>query len=137
MFEQLLLVTGALIFTILGSIHLYYTYCTDKFTPTDKRTADFMKSCSPTISQQTSMWKAWVGFNASHSIGAMLVGGFYIPMAIQNMDVLRHSVWLSTLPLLVSACYLILAKKYWFNIPFLGISLSTLCFALAAIAING
>lgn len=80
--------------------------------------------------------RAWVGFNASHSSGAMLVAGIYIPLTASYFNVIQGSVWFSTLPVLIGISYLILAKKYWFNIPFIGIHISTLCFSIAAVLIN-
>ena len=41
-----------------------------------------MKQTSPVLTKDTTVWDAWVGFNASHSIGAMLVAAFYIPLAV-------------------------------------------------------
>jgi hypothetical protein len=91
---------------------------------------------SPVISKETTMWRAWIGFNASHSLGAMLFAGIYIPLSVSYFNVIEESVWFSVLPVLIGFSYLVLAKLYWFKIPFLGILLSTLCFLIAAILIN-
>ena len=82
------------------------------------------------------MWDAWVGFNASHSLGAMLVAAFYIPLALFNMDVIRETTWFSFLPVIIGLSYLALAKRYWFKIPFIGILISTACFIGAAVIQN-
>ena len=95
-----------------------------------------MKGSALVLTRETTMWNAWIGFNASHSLGAMLIAAFYIPLAITNMQVIRDSLWFSTLPVIVGLSYLVLAKLYWFRIPYLGILISTLCFAGAAIAIH-
>lgn len=136
MIEQILLITGATIFGVLGTIHLVYTFFTNKFNATDSAVTEAMKDASPNLTKQTTMWKAWVGFNASHSLGAMLVTAFYVPLAVNHMDVIRGSLWFSVLPAIIGLSYLVLAKKYWFKIPLLGIVISTLCFFSAAILIN-
>lgn len=136
MFEQILLIVGATIFGVLGSIHLLYTIYTNKFNARDETVTNGMKNTSPVLTKETTMWKAWIGFNASHSLGAMLVTAFYVPLAVTNMPAIRENVWFSILPVIIGLCYLILAKKYWFKIPFIGISISTTCFLGAALLIN-
>jgi len=136
MLEQVLLITGASIFGLLGLMHLLYTFFTHKFNAFDPAVTQAMKNTSPVLTKETSMWAAWVGFNASHSLGALLVAAFYIPMAASHMALIQQSLWFSLLPSITGVSYLILAKKYWFKIPFVGISISTICFVLAFVLIN-
>lgn len=131
--QQSLLIMGAAIFGCLGLLHLIYTFSGNKFEARDSSVTAAMKSSSPFISRDTTMWKAWLGFNASHSIGAMLVAAVYIPMAVEYLSIIQQSLWFTVLPILISVSYLLLAKRYWFNIPFIGISISTLCFIFAAL----
>jgi hypothetical protein len=37
---------------------------------------------------------------------------------------------------LLGLSYLVLARKYWFRIPFFGVLISTICFVAAAVLIN-
>ena len=134
--NKTLLITGASIFGILGTIHLLYTFFTNKFEAHDPSVTEAMKSTSPVLTKETTVWNAWIGFNASHSLGAMLVAAFYIPLAAFHFEMIRQSLWFSILPALVGLCYLVLAKKYWFRIPFYGLLISTACFVLAAVLIN-
>ena len=134
--EQFLLITGALIFGVLGAIHLLYTFFTNKFDARDSLVTRAMKRTSPVLTKETSMWRAWIGFNASHSLGAMLVAAVYIPLTVSYFSVIQQSLWFSLLPVLVGLSYLVLARAYWFKIPFLGVLISTLCFAGAATLIN-
>ena len=136
MLEQVLMITGASIFGLLGLMHLLYTFFTHKFNAFDPAVTQAMKNTSPVLTKETSMWAAWVGFNASHSLGALLVAAFYIPMAASHMALIQQSLWFSLLPSITGVSYLILAKKYWFKIPFVGISISTICFVLAFVLIN-
>ena len=136
MIAQVLLIVGATIFGMLGSIHLYYTFFTNKFDAIDPTVTKAMRDTSPVLTKETTIWDAWIGFNASHSLGAMLVAAFYVPLALINMEIIRESVWFSILPVAIGLSYLALAKRYWFKIPFIGILISTICFVGAAISIN-
>ena len=136
MTEQFLIIIGSSIFGMLGTIHLLYTFFTNKFNAYDPSVTEAMKSTSPILTKQTTIWNAWVGFNASHSLGAMIVAAFYIPLAVFNFEIIAGSVWFSTLPVVISCSYLLLAKKYWFKIPFYGILISAICFILASVLIN-
>ena len=133
---QILLIIGASIFGVLGAAHLMYTFFTNKFEAHDSSVTEAMKGTSPILTKETSVWDAWVGFNASHSLGAMLVAAVYIPLTTSYFNIIQQSVWFSFLPTLVGMSYLVLAKKYWFRIPFFGVLISTLCFVGAAVLIN-
>ncbi len=136
MFEQLLIVIGAIIFGLLGIIHLFYTFFTNKFYTRNSHVSEAMKNTSPILTDQTTVWRAWIGFNASHSLGAILIFAFYFPLAVFNMNIILNSYWFSILPVIIGFAYLFLAKKYWFRIPFIGIFISTICFLIAALLIN-
>jgi len=134
--EQILLIVGASIFGVLGAVHLLYTFFTNKFDAHDASVTEAMKGTSPTLTKETSMWRAWIGFNASHSLGAMLVAAIYIPLTVSYFPVIQASIWFSVLPVFIGLSYLTLAKKYWFKIPFTGVLIATLCFSGAAVLIN-
>jgi len=135
MIEQALLIFGATVFGLLGAVHLFYTFYTNKFDAREKSVTSAMRNSSPVLTKETTMWNAWIGFNASHSLGAIFVAAVYVPLAIYNMQVIRDSLWFTVLPVLIGFSYLVLAKKYWFKIPFIGISISTLCFTSATFLI--
>ncbi len=134
--EQILISVGAAIFGFLGTVHLVYTFFTDKFEAYDSDVTKAMKNTTPILTKDTTMWNAWIGFNASHSLGAIVFGAIYLPMAVSHFHVVRESMWLLHLPVLVGVSYLALAKKYWFKIPFIGILVSTICFSCAALLAN-
>ena len=133
---QILLIIGVSIFGVLGTIHLAYTFLTEKFSPNDASVSTAMKSTSPRLTKETTMWRAWVGFNASHSLGAILLAAIYIPLTINHFDVVKNSLWFSLLPVVVALSYSILAKKCWFKIPFVGLVISLACFLISAWLIN-
>ena len=131
--EIILIVIGSSIFFILGSIHLLYTFFTDKFAPRNSAVELEMKGTSPILTRQTTVWNAWIGFNASHSLGAIFLGIVNIILVTQYLSVLHDSLALQIVNLVTIFFYLFLAKKYWFKIPLTGIFISSLCFIVASI----
>jgi hypothetical protein len=122
--DKYLLIAGCGIFVLLGGAHLVYTFFSNKFDARDASLTEAMKQVSPVITRQTSMWKAWIGFNASHSMGAILFGLVFIVIALENNDYLRHSLALNAILLAVPLSYLILAIRFWFDKPKYGIILA-------------
>lgn len=131
MLSKILWISGASIFLVLGTIHLCYTFFTTKFDPRNKNLIDEMKDTSPRLTNETTMWKTWIGFNASHSSGAIFIGLINIILAIENFSILENSFLLSFCTIVTSVFYLWLAKKYWFSIPFTGILIATACFIVS------
>ncbi|WP_286235661.1 LIC_13387 family protein [Thalassotalea sediminis] len=136
MISQVLFIIGASIFGLLGFIHLFYTFFTNKFNPYQSDVIDAMNSTSPRLTKETTIWRAWIGFNASHSLGAITFAAIYIPLAFSHFQFLSSHNWFAVLPSIVGFSYLFLAKNYWFKIPFFGILCSTLFFVGAFVLIN-
>jgi hypothetical protein len=134
MIEKYLWIAGSLPFIILGTIHLLYTFFTNKFSSRNKQVDEEMKASFPILTKETTMWKAWVGFNASHSSGAIYIGIVNLFLATQYFPVITNPgfIVLNTFTVLF---YLWLAKKYWFSTPFKGILIAACCFVAAAIII--
>jgi hypothetical protein len=91
-----------------------------------------MKGTSPRITRQTTMWRAWIGLNASHSLGAMFFGAAYLLIAAKSPALLAEPAWL-LLGLATCISYLAMAIRYWFRIPLIGIAIAATCFALATV----
>jgi hypothetical protein len=126
-----LLATSAAIVLVLGSIHLYFTFFSNKFSPRDAELEARMKEISPLLTRETTMWRALVGFNASHSLGAMLFGVIYAYLAIFQPSVLFQSRFLLLVGFLFLASFVVLARRYWFSVPFRGIALSAILYLTA------
>lgn len=123
------LIVASSAIVLLGSLHLIYTFATDKFQPRDPALAERMRQVSPMITGQTSLWRAWVGFNASHSLGAMLFGLVYGYLAWLHPALLLEARGLLLIGLGFLASLWLLAIRYWFRIPLAGISLALVLFA--------
>jgi len=133
MLSKILWLTGSVIFIILGSIHFYYTFFTTKFDPRNKGVIDEMNNTSMRLTDETTMWKAWKGFNASHSASALFIGSVNALLAIKYFYVIEDSFLFSFLTIVTSVFYLWLAKKYWFSIPFYSLLGATVCFVASPI----
>lgn len=117
-----LLTLGCAIIGTLGVIHLIYTFRTGQFEPRDAELGKRLRVVSPLLTSETTMWRAWIGFNASHSLGAILFAIFYGYFARFELWFLLSSPFLIALSLIVLVVYLVLARLYWFSAPFLGIA---------------
>ena len=128
-----LIAGSAAIMLLLGLLHLLYTFYSPQLLPRDDALHTRMQEVSPVITRQTTMWKAWVGFNASHSYGLILFGTVYDYLALAHSDFLFQSVFLLSLGLLWLFGYVFLAKRYFFRMPLRGVLLATFLYGLALI----
>ena len=128
MIAKVLMVFSAGIILTLGVVHLVYTFWGPKLTPRDPALQISMSQISPVITKETTMWRAWIGFNASHSMGAILFGLIYGFLAIAHSQLLFRSPFLLILGLAMLAGFFVLGKVYWFSVPFIGISISLACY---------
>lgn len=135
MLTTLLLTASAGIILFLGTAHLIYTFRGPKLRPRDVHLQTSMTQVSPVISRETTMWRAWVGFNASHSLGAILFGLVYGYLALTGQEFLRASPFLLAIGLLFLAGLVVLARRYWFSVPFMGIGAALICYVVGLIAL--
>lgn len=124
-----LVAASAAIILLLGLLHLLYTFVGDKFLPRAGELQQRMQQSSLNITRQTTMWKAWIGFNASHSFGAILFGGVYGYLALEHPAFLFQSPFLVLLGLTLLLGYTFLGLRYWFSVPFRGIVVATALYA--------
>ena len=130
-----LLAASAAIILLLGLAHLLFTFRGPKLHPRDAALEARMKEVTPVLTRQTTMWKAWIGFNASHSYGAIFFGLVYGYLALAHAALLFQSEFLLLAGLGLLLGYVSLARAYWFSIPLRGIAAATLLY-LAALAAN-
>jgi hypothetical protein len=129
-----LLTLSALVMLTLGVLHLVYTFSGPLLTPRDPALRARMEEVHPVITRQTTMWRAWVGFNASHSMGAILFGLVYGYLANVRIEVLINSPFLLGVGLAMLAGFLVLAKLYWFKIPFIGVLISLVLYVAGIVS---
>ena len=134
MAARLLIVASAAISFALGVLHLLYTFGGQKFRPRDPELEARLKAVSPVLTRQTTMWKAWIGFNASHSLGLLFFAAVYAYLALGQSALLFGSIYLATVGGLFLGGYVVLAKRYWFSSALRGVALAAACYAAGFIA---
>jgi hypothetical protein len=129
-----LIAGSAAIIFLLGLAHLLFTFSGPKLMPRDRQLQALMQEVSPVITRETTMWKAWVGFNASHSFGAILFGAVYGYLSLVQSVFLFRSSFLLWLGLILLCGYLFLGKRYWFRTPFRAILLASALYGFAMLS---
>jgi hypothetical protein len=112
--------------TVLGSIHLLYTLRGQRLEPTDPALIAAMRRTPMHITRETDMWRAWLGFNASHSLGAIGFGTLLVGVATSDARLFANHPLLAIWALLMVAGYLWIARTCWFSVPRRGL-LIALC----------
>ena len=128
MLASTLVAASAGIVLLFGSIHLLYTLHGNKLHPRDPAVMAVMQQTHPVVTRQTTMWRANYGFNITHSMGLMLFGLVYGYLALVQTALLWQSSFLIAVGLITLVAYVVLARLYFFSIPFRGVTLATLLY---------
>jgi hypothetical protein len=133
--SRIFFLAGAAPYLILGSAHAWHTPLTPDerkgLSARDPAVERAMTTTSPRLTDRTDIWRAWVGFNYSHSLGAVLFGAFVVLIGWDAGSFATYASRMIPLALIVAVAYLVLGIKYWFRTPIVGIGVSVVCFALA------
>jgi hypothetical protein len=123
---------SAAVIGVLGALHLAYTFSGKKLRPRDTHLERQMEVVSPEISRYTTMWLSWIGFNASHGLGALFFALVYGYLGLVHPAFLFDSLFLLATGLAMLVGYAWLGWKYWFRIPLGGvlIALALYCWAV-------
>jgi hypothetical protein len=132
---KFLLDLGGGIFVLLGSLHALYTFLDirrpRRLVPQDPAVALAMAASPVRLSSGgTTMWRAWVGFNFSHSIGGILFGALCLGAGVV-LGAVALQAWVLLLLVVISLMYLGLSILYWFRIPTAGIAVASICLLVA------
>ena len=131
MAARILMVLSASIIFALGVVHLVYTFWGTQLTPRDPALQISMRQISPVITKETTIWRSWVGFNASHSMGLMLFGLVFGFLALDHDQLLFHSPFLLAVGLAMLGGLVVLCRLYFFSVPLAGISISLACYVVS------
>jgi hypothetical protein len=129
-----MLLSAGIVLT-LGLIHLVYTFWGPKLTPRDPVLQLSMSQISPIITRETTMWRCWVGFNASHSVGLILFGLIFGFLAWAHGELLFQSPFLRVVGLAMLAGLVVLCKLYFFRVPLTAAAISLVCY-VASVALS-
>jgi hypothetical protein len=129
----ILLILGGSVFGVLGGLHAIYTVLDlgspRRLVPVDPSVMHAMANSAVRLSRGgTDMWRAWIGFNFSHSLGLLLLATVAIWAGFR---INRLPVAIMPMLTLIGCAYLLLALLYWFRIPAIGVAIGTGCFAAA------
>jgi len=130
-----LMTIAGVVYLVLGALHAAYTWLDTRtarrIVPDDPAVIAAMQNSTIRLTRgEATMWQGWVGFNFSHSLGAMFFGAM-LCAAATTLGRLGLPPWVLLGLAAVSACYLLMALKYWFRIPVVGTAIATACLALA------
>jgi len=128
---RILMVFSAGITFTLGVIHLVYTFWGTMLTPRDPALQISMSQIAPVITKETTMWRCWIGFNASHSMGLILFGLVFGFLALVHDRLLFQSPFLLVVGLAMLGGLVVLCKLYFFSAPLTGISISLACYLVS------
>ena len=131
MASRLFMLLSAGVVLMLGIIHLVYTFSGTKLMPRDPSLQVSMSLTTPVITKETTMWRCWVGFNATHSIGLILFGLVFGYLALAQPRVVFESWFLLTTGMATLAALAVLSRMYFFNAPLLGISIASICYVIS------
>jgi hypothetical protein len=130
----LMLLSASIIFT-LGVVHLVHTFWEPNLRPRDPALQISMSQISPVITKETTMWRCWMGFNASHSMGLILFGLVFGYLALARGQLLFQSPFLLSVGLAMLGGLVVLCKVYFFRAPLTGVCVSLACY-VASIALS-
>jgi hypothetical protein len=130
-----LMTIAGVVYVVLGALHALYTFLDTRnarrIVPDDPAVIAAMRASTIRLTRgAATMWQGWVGFNFSHSLGAIFFGVTLIAIAA-SLGTLGLAPWVLMGLAAVSGCYLLMALRYWFRIPVLGTSIATVCLVLA------
>ena len=124
---------SAAIILLLGLVHLLYTFRGDQLHPRDPELTAKMMTVSPVITRESTMWRVWIGFNATHSFGLILFGALFGYPAMRHSAFLFHSSFLLALGFALLLSYAVVAKLYFFTSPFRGIVVATVLYLIGIV----
>lgn len=130
---KILMALSASIVLTLGVAHLVYTFSGPLLTPRDPALQISMSLTSPVITGETTMWRCWIGFNATHSMGLILFGLVFGFLALAHGQLLFRSPFLLSTGLAMLAGYVVLCRVSFFIVPLAGVSISLACYVASVL----
>jgi hypothetical protein len=124
--SRYIFLAGALPFVTLGIMHAQLA--PRGLSPRDPALRDAMMRGFPVLTRRVTIWRGWVGFNFTHSLGLVLFGVAVLLIGRSSASFQSQAAIFIPFAIVVSAIYLALAIRYFFRTPILGIALSCLCF---------
>lgn len=132
-----LIVLGAAPFLLMGAAHgalaLRDLARPRAFTPPDPALRDAMRASGVRFHRDINLWRAWMGFNLTHSLGLVVFGGALAYIGVAAPARFAASGLLQGVAVLVAGAYLALSHAFFFSRPVAGSALGLLAFVAAAL----
>ncbi|MET0556596.1 MAG: hypothetical protein ABW221_26395 [Vicinamibacteria bacterium] len=133
--SRYLFLAGALPFVVLGLLHARATPLSTAdrkgLSPADPDLAEAMARAPVLLTKRVDVWQGWVGFNLSHSLGAVAFGAFVLAAGRSAESFAAQAAVCGPLAVAVSGAFLAIGLRYWFKIPIAGCAVAFACFALS------
>ncbi|WP_125169961.1 LIC_13387 family protein [Leptospira perolatii] len=130
--SKVLFLIGCVPYIFLGTAHIVLTFKDMKkssaLSPANLKVRTSMEESNLKLTNETTIWKAWIGFNFSHGMGAVFFGFIYLWIGISDFGFLLANWLLLPLAIVISLSYLILSLRFWFSKPTIGISIASVMF---------
>jgi hypothetical protein len=132
-----LLGIAGLVYAVLGLLHAIYTLLDERnptrLAPDDPAVVTAMQGSKLRLSRgATTMWQAWISFNLTHSLAALMLGAacFIVAACFRVFAFPPGALFaLAGVSLLVT----LIGQRYWFAIPRVGSLVATSCLLAAAL----
>jgi len=129
----ILLILGGTVFGVLGGLHAIYTLLDlrkpRRLVPVDPAVAHAMANSAVRLSGGAmDMWRAWIGFNFTHSLGVLLLAALAIWAGLR---IRMLPVGIVAALTVIGCIYLAIALRYFYRAHAIGVAIGTGCFAAA------
>lgn len=121
---------GSAILSIAGLLHVHGIFFGTDLYPKDKAFIDLMKSQMIEMSNESNIWKIWIGFHAAFGNAALAAGVINIYIAQKYFTICRNR-FLIGFTLLYSGFYVWLGYEYLITPATLVFLAAFLCYLVA------
>ena len=130
-----LLGIAGLIYLVLGTLHAIFTFLDERnprrLAPDDPAVFSAMQNSKLQLSRgATTMWQAWISFNLTHSLAALMMGTACL-IVMAHLGLFVFSPWALFALAGVSALFAIIGQRYWFGVPRTGTLIATVLLTAA------
>ena len=130
-----LLGIAGLIYIVLGTLHAVFTLLDERnprrLAPDDPAVFTAMQNSKVRLSRgATTMWQAWISFNLTHSLAAILMGTACL-VVMAHLGLFVFSPWGLFALAAVSGVFALIGLRYWFGVPRAGTLIATACLTAA------
>lgn len=131
----LLVMAGGAIFVVLGVLHGVYTFLDlgrpRRLAPANAELIEEMRKTRVRLRKDArNFWLSYLGFNFSHSLGALFFGAVTIATAALEPSLVGSPLIMMTF-VAVALIYALLSHFFWFIVPLASSVLAALLFASA------